>query len=191
MSLEDDKIKKIAEMREMLEEREKNLNAELEGVRTLLDFLNDLLLEKSFKRVEEIAKPSYAKPVDAVIPETPQQGRVVPLKTGAGDFLGNFYIEEGTITIVPEPSLRLDINIPPFTAFLMDKILGKMRETDLEAVKHGEITPDSALSFKVEKEDEIIRQITVKNVNPQRERELRSAVRWTLEKMYDKIKGPT
>jgi len=54
--MEEERIKKIAELREIMEERAKNLDAELEGLRSILDLISDLLLEKSFKRVEEIVK---------------------------------------------------------------------------------------------------------------------------------------
>jgi len=84
---------------------------------------------------------------------------------------------------------KFDIGTPPFKAFLVDKVLMRMHEIDQEAVRRGELMPDEALSFDIKTEGNILREILVRNVTPQRERELRSAIRWTLEKMYEKTRA--
>ncbi|MBS7648781.1 MAG: hypothetical protein QXK89_03140 [Candidatus Bathyarchaeia archaeon] len=186
--MEEEKLRKIAELREFLEERIRNLEAEIDGLKMILEFVNNLLLEKSFKRVEEIAPP---KPVEAApaAPPVREAARVIPLKTSAGEPLANIYVEDKNLRIIPEADKKFDVNTPPFGAFLVDKVLAKMRDTDLEAVRRGEIMPDEALSFDLRVDGNIIREIFIRNVTPQRERELRSAIRWTLEKMYDKTRG--
>jgi len=190
MSVEEERIKKIAELRELLEERVKNLESELEGLRVLLDFINSLLLEKSFKRVEEIAKPPEVAPSPPT-PPFPAEHRkvmVIPLKTGTGELLANLHIDDGSMRIVPDPDKKFNVNTPPFTAFLVERILVKMQESDQEASRRGEMMPNEVLSFNIEKDGDIIREITIRNIIAQRERELRSAVRWTFEKMYEKMK---
>jgi len=190
MSVEEERIKKIAELRELLEERVKNLESELEGFRVLLDFINNLLLEKSFKRVEEIAKPPEVAPPPPT-PPLPAEHRkviVILLKTGAGELLANLHIDDGSMRIVPESDKKFNVNTPPFTAFLVERILVKMQESDQEASRRGEMMPNEVLSFNIEKDGDIIREITIRNITTQREREVRSAVRWTFEKMYEKMK---
>lgn len=190
-ALEEDKIKKMAELRETLEERAKSLESELQGLRTLLDFINELLVEKSFKKVEEIAKPPpmpEAKPQPA---PAKTQVRTIPLKTAADELLGTMYVEDDQIRIVPEPKLQLSENTPPFTAFLIDRIIGKMAERDRELVGQGKLVPNKAFTYRVEKDGEILKEITVRNLAPQREREVRSATRWTLEKMLEKQRSQT
>jgi hypothetical protein len=91
--------------------------------------------------------------------------------------------------VIPEADKKFDTSTPPFEAFLIDKVLVKMRDTDQEAVRRGELMPDEALSFDVRTDGKIIREVLIRNVTPQRERELRSAIRWTLEKMYEKTRG--
>ncbi|OYT47076.1 hypothetical protein B6U79_04665 [Candidatus Bathyarchaeota archaeon ex4484_231] len=71
--MEEEKIRKIAQLRETLEERVKTLETELDGLRALLDFINDLLIEKSFKRAEEIAKPSVPAPEVKPKPAPPRE----------------------------------------------------------------------------------------------------------------------
>jgi hypothetical protein len=41
-------------------------------------------------------------------------------------------------------------------------------------------------SYDVVVDGDLIREINVENVTPNRSREIKSAVRWTLEKMYEK-----
>jgi hypothetical protein len=191
--VEEEKIRKLAELREILEERVKSLEAEIEGLKSLLEIVNSILLERSFRRAEEIVHPAPSKPPEAApAPPTPpikEPAKVIPLRSGAGELLANIYVEDRNMRIIPEADKKFDMSIPPFEAFLVDKVLVKMRDADQEAVRRGELMPEEALSFDVKADGKIIREVLIRNVNPQRERELRSAIRWTLEKMYEKAKG--
>ncbi len=186
----EEEIKKIAELREILEERIKNLEAELDGMRALLDFVNNLLIERSFKKAGEIAKPQPPRPSETAPPPIAKKIlRTIPLKTASGELLANMYVEEGQISIVPASDKQFNVNTPPFTAFLVERIFAKMREKDQNLVRQGKIMPNEVFSYEIEKEGNIIREIRIKNVDPEREREIRSATRWTLEKMYDKMRA--
>ncbi len=176
----------MAELRETLEERAKSLEIELQGLRTLLDFINELLIEKSFKKAEAIAKPPSMPEAKPQPVPAKKQARTIPLKTAADELLGTMYVEDDQIRIVPEPNLQLSENTPPFTAFLIDRIIGKMAERDRELVTQGKLVPDKAFSYNVEKDGEIIKEILIRNPALQRERELRSSTRWTFEKMLEK-----
>ena len=79
-----------------------------------------------------------------------------------------------------------DVNTPPFTSFFVERVLVKMQEKDREAASTGEFTPNEILSYNIARDGDLIREITIRNVRPERSRELKSAVRWTLEKMYEK-----
>jgi len=186
----EEEIKKIAELREILEERIKNLEAELNGMRVLLDFVNNLLIKRSFKKAGEIAKAQPPRPSEAAPSPVPKKIlRTVPLKTVSGELLANMYVGEDWISIVPASDKQFDVNIPPFTAFLVERIFAKMRDKDQELVQKGRLMPNEVFSYEIEKEGNILREIRIKNFDPQREREIRSATRWTLEKMYDKMRG--
>lgn len=190
--MEEEKLRRIAELREILEERIRSLESEIEGLRALLEFVNEILLEMSFKRAEEmVVPPKVAEPTPAQPPSPPpvkEPAKAIPLKTSSGENLANIYIEGRNIRVVPDADKKFDIGTPPFKAFLIDKVLTKMYEVDQEAVKRGDLMPDEALSFDIKTDGNILREILVRNVTPQRERELRSAIRWTLEKMYEKTK---
>jgi len=181
----EEEIKKIADLRELLEERIKSLEAELEGLRALLDFVNNLLIERSFKRAGEISKSAEAAPP----PTAKKILRTVPLKTASGELLANMHVEEGQIRIVPASDKQFNVNTPPFTAFLVERIFEKMRIKDQDLVRQGRLMPNEVFYYEIKKEGDILREIRIRNVDPQREREIRSATRWTLEKMYDKMRG--
>ncbi len=193
--MEEEKIRKIAQLREMLEERARKLEVELEGMQTLLSFINELLLEKSFRRAEEIAKPAAAEKAEEApqpAPSPPEKrARTVPLKTGAGELLANLYVDGDLMRIVPAQDKKFNVKTPPFTAFLVERILGKMRQKDEELAREGRIMPEETLIFEIDKDEDVLQEIRIRNFRRQRERELRSATRWTLEKMYEKMQPPT
>ena len=175
---QEDEVKRLAEIRDILEERVRNLEIELEGLRAVLKFVNEILLEKSFKR-PELPEPARLE----VKPPTSR------LKTITGEVLAEVYEEEDSMRITLSRDKEFNVNTPPFRSFLLDRVLVKMREKDQEAVERGELLPDKAFFYEVRLDGDVIREIILKNVTPERRRELKSAIRWTLEKMFEKMKG--
>jgi hypothetical protein len=90
------------------------------------------------------------------------------------------------VHVVPAGDKRFDVNTPPFTQFLIERILLKMQEKDDELSATGKISPDQVFSYEVIQENNILREITIRNIDSDRLRELKSSIRWTLEKMYEK-----
>jgi hypothetical protein len=188
---EAEKLKRIAELRSILEKRIEETETELEGLQVILEFVDAKLLEKGFKRAE-IGKPSPTPPAPmepAVTSPATGFEETVPLKTVAGDLLANLYVAEGSVRVVPAEDKTFDVNTPPFMPFLVERVLTKMQERDQEAARTGEITPDKILSYNIVRDGDVIREIAVKNVGSERLRELKSTVRWTLEKMYEKAQS--
>lgn len=203
---EEDKMRKIAELRTTLEKRVNELQAELEQLCTLLDFVNSTLLEKGFKK-PEIVKPSAPVPVmeemapsapspveeEPEEPEAPppslEYAQAIPIKTATGELLANLFMDEGSLRVVLALDKQFTVDIPPFMAFLVERVLAKMQEKDRESAGAGEISPDKVLSYEIIKDGDVIRELSVKNIGPDRARELKSTIRWTLEKMYEKIKS--
>jgi hypothetical protein len=52
----------------------------------------------------------------------------------------------------------------------------------------GELTTDKMFAYNIVCEGDLIREIMFKNVDEERLRELKSSIRWTFEKMYEKTK---
>ena len=49
--------------------------------------------------------------------------------------------------------------------------------------------PDKVFSYNVIREGELVREILIRNYDDERLKELKSSIRWTFEKMYEKMKG--
>jgi hypothetical protein len=204
---EGESIKKMAELRTLLEKRVKETETELEGLRALLEFMNSVLLEKSFKKAE-IVKRSPASP-QAVPTEPKKEERMpplkmeaqvasppvleyetaIPLKTATGELLANLYINEDSMRVVFAETKQFRVDTPPFMAFLIERVLAKMQEKDREASAAGQIAPEKILSYSFVQEGDILQELTIRNTDQDRARELKSTIRWTLEKMYEKIKA--
>jgi len=187
---EEEKIKKIAELRGVLEKRIEGMETELEGLRVLLGFIEDTLLEKGFKRAK-IVKPVPTPTETLPQPPAVEYERSVPIKTVAGDFLADLYSGADSMRIVLAEDKSFNINTPPFKSFLLERVLAEMQEKDREAASTGEITPDKIISYNIVRDGDIIREITIRNIRGERLRELKSSIRWTLEKMYEKTMQTT
>jgi hypothetical protein len=97
-------------------------------------------------------------------------------------------MSEDSMRVVLAEDKKFDINTPPFKTFLLERVLLKMQEKDREAASTGKIPPDKILTYNITREGDIIREITIQNIKPDRSRELKSTIKWTLEKMYEKMK---
>ncbi len=197
-------MKSMIAFKKRLEDQLEKLNAETKEVQATLDTVNTILLEKGFKRgdIKEIpatALPAMPKevvlPKPAVEPPKPapapaaESETVIPLKTMTEEPLALMYFEKQSIHVMPDESKNFSINTPPFSNFLVEKVFAKMQEKDKELVRLGQLSSDKMFSFNIVREGDLIREIIIKNVDEERLKELKSSIRWTFEKMYEKMKG--
>jgi hypothetical protein len=192
--VKEERIKKIAELRTLIEERVNKMEKELEQWRALLEFVNTTLLKEGFKKPEIVKPPPPAVPAEVAPTAQPpvfEYEKTIPLKTVTGDLLADLHISEDSMRVVLAEDKKFDINTPPFRTFLLERVLMKMQEKDREAASTGKIPPDKILTYNITREGDIIREITIQNVKPDRSRELKSTIKWTLEKMYEKMKTTT
>jgi hypothetical protein len=211
MAQDPEKMKAMIAFKKRLEDHLEKLNAEVAEVQATLDTVNTILLEKGFKRgdIKEIPQqPPASMPKEVVLPkptlEPPKQAApppvsaaaapvehetVIPLKTMADEPLALMYFDKNTIHVMPDESKNFSVNTPPFSNFLVEKVFSKMQEKDKEFVRLGQLTPDKMFSYNIQREGELIREIIIKNVDEERLKELKSSIRWTFEKMYEKMKS--
>lgn len=189
---EEERIKRMAEFRTLLVSRVERVEAELKRLRVFHEFVEAALLEKGFGRVE-VAKPVSPPPTPPeVAPATPvEPEEVVPLKTVTGELLANLYVGEGSMRVTLAEDKEFNVHTPPFMTFFMDRVLANMQEKDQEAARTGEITPDKILSYNIARDGDTIREVTIQNVTQERSQELKSAIRWTLERMWEKMSMKT
>jgi hypothetical protein len=203
MSLDPEKMKTMIAFKKRLEEQLEKLTAETKEVQATLDTVNQILLEKGFKRgdIKEVpATPPIPKEVvlpkqEPELPKAPltqqhtEPESVLPLKTMADEPLALMYFDKQTIHVYPDETKNFTVNTPPFTNFLVEKVFSKMQEKDKELVRLGQLTAEKMFSYNIVSEDDQIREIIIKNVDDERLKELKSSIRWTFEKMYEKMKS--
>ncbi len=200
-------MKAIIAFKKRLEEQLERLATETCEVQATLDVVNQILLQQGFKRGDIKEIPSVA-PVqqEVVLPKKePEQQKavvtqhtsasatepesVIPLKTMSDEPLALMYFDKQSIHVLPDESKHFSVNTPPFGNFLVEKVFAKMQEKDKELARLGQIKPEAMFTYSVVREGDQIREITIKNVDEERLKELKSSIRWTFEKMYEKAKG--
>jgi hypothetical protein len=191
-------MKALVAFKEKLEKRLQELNAETTEVTATLDAVNSVLLEKGFKRgdlkeVVETPKTPASQTESATleeekvtIPQSQETENVIPLRAANDEPLAIIYVEKNELHVLPDENKRFSIKTPPFSQFLVERILTRMQEKDAELMRMGQLTPDKMFTYNIVLEGDLIREIMFKNVDEERLRELKSSIRWTFEKMYEK-----
>ncbi len=146
---------------------------------TVIDLL---LTERSYRRVE--VPKTLAE--DANKQEAPPQS----IRTISGVVLADMHVDGPNLRVVPGEGMKFDTNTPPFRPFLLGKVLEPMQKKDEEAVRKGGLSPDRVLSFDLDQQGNLLKQLRVKNYGDEtRLSEIKNAVRWTFRKMYEKTVG--
>lgn len=195
-----ERTKRLVEFKKSLELKVEELESQLKQNREMLETVNAMLLEKGFKHPEmpkAAEVPSFSdktaeKSGESLQPSASSFAGVesaVVLSTSGGEFLGDLFVGDGSLRVVPAKDKAFNVNTPPFRHFLVERVLTKMQERDSELVRNGELSPERIFCYDIFRDGDVILEITVKNVDSERLRELKSSIRWTLEKMYEKMAG--
>jgi hypothetical protein len=201
LSEDAERIKRLIAFKKKLENRIEKMSSDLKDSQAMLETINSILIEKGFKRLEPLEaspKTGGLLPGENVHkgesePSSPQTHvefeSATPLKTMTGELLANLYVSEDSMRVVPAEGIDFDINTPPFMHFLVERVLLKMQERDSELARAGQLSPDKMFCYNIVQEGGLIREIVINNSDADRLRELKSSIRWTLEKMYEKMKS--
>jgi hypothetical protein len=197
--LDSEKMKALVAFKEKLEKRLGELDAETKEVTMTLETVNSILLEKGFKRgdIKEVSQTPEesssstklnVEEEKGAMPPAQEPERVIPLKTVNEEPLAIIYVEKDELHVLPDESKTFSVKTPPFSNFLIERILARMQEKDSELVRMGQLAPGKMFAYNIVCEGDLIREIMFKNVDEERLRELKSSIRWTFEKMYEKTK---
>ena len=179
-------IEKLLRIKERLERKIAECKAELEHLHYLLEFIEKQLAERSFKVAAETVRP---KPVAEAPKPPPTVKQTIPLRATNGNLLATIYIENNEMRVIPSENIKFNVNIPPFQQFLVEKVLNGMTSKDREEAMAGNITPDEILTYRILKDGDILKEIVIRNWREERRiTTLKNSIRWTLEKMYEKMK---
>lgn len=183
--MEEDEARALLRIRDELERRIMRLQRELEDSRRAL-----ALIER------RIVRGGFQRPIAAEGGEAPDElGEVegeaeegVSIRGRDGTLLGRLRVEGRDVYFYPREDLPFTESIPPFQAFLIERVLAGMRASDEGRASRGEISPDDVLSFEVSTEGGRLKMVAIHNYGGERRlREIQSSIRWAFEKMYEKL----
>jgi hypothetical protein len=186
---QDKTTKRLAELKSYLEKKVTEHQAEIHSLQSFLETVDNILAEKSYRRVQ----------LPQSIPETPAATTSNPataanppqtIRTISGVLLADIFVEGQDIRVVPSKEIKFDANAPPLRSFLVGKVLEPLHVKDEESTRKQELSPDQVLSYEIDREATVLKQIHVKNYGDERRlNELKNALRWTFRRMYEKTIG--
>ena len=213
MSLDPEKMKTLIAFKKRLENQLETLNIETKEAQAALDIVNTMLLEKGFKRGDlkeaqlqlnlpkEVLLPkqeTHENPINTLSAPTltvtstassQDRDNVFSLKTMNDESLALICFNKEAMHVMPDESKQFNAKTPPFQNFLVEKVFAKMKEKDIELVRTNQLEANQAFTYEIVKEEDLIREIVIHNVDDERLKELKSSIRWTLEKMYEKMRS--
>jgi len=175
--------KRLAELKSYLEKKVAEHQAEIHNLQSFLETVDNILAEKSYRRVQ---LPKSVPETSATSGSNPPQ----TIRTISGVLLADIFVEGQDIRIVPSKDIKFDANAPPLRSFLVGKVLEPLHVKDEESTRKQELSPAQVLSYEIDKEATLLKQIHVKNYGDERRlNELKNALRWTFRRMYEKTIG--
>jgi hypothetical protein len=184
MSKESD-TKKLLQYRHNIENRIVLLEEEINDLKKAIDFIDRFIVTQGFKR--PTPPTDYQKPLQYETLSADEEGTSITSKNGT--VLGKMKIEENDLLFIPLPEFNFSETIPPFKSFLLERVLDNMRSTDQQRAANNEMENDEVLEYEVEIIEGRIISIKIRNYGGDRRlREINSSLRWTFDKMFDKLK---
>ncbi|RLE81992.1 MAG: hypothetical protein DRJ51_02630 [Thermoprotei archaeon] len=178
-----ERVKKLAELKTYLEKRIRDLENEIELLRTVVGIINEKLANESFKPASALLREEItAREERPSVPEVEarQETKIYSRKLG-GEVIGKMVIFEDKIVL--RPLKKVNVRDPLFRNFFLNSILEKMRRDDEERVLSGELEEEKALKYKVRQTPKgFLEEVIVWNVYDERRlRELKGSFRWMVE----------
>ena len=194
---EEQETKRLLQFKETMEQRMAELEAEAADLRAAMAAIDKMIVAEGFRtptapKAAPQPKPRTETPQPTPQAETPQpesfeEGMSITSKDGT--VLGRMKAEGKDLFFEPQSEYEFKTDIPPFQSFLVERVLANMSSTDSERAANGEIDQSEILEYEVKEEDGVLRELRVSNYGGERRlREINSSLRWTFDKMYDKIR---
>ena len=190
---EEQETKRLLQFKETMEQRMAELEAEAADLRAAMAAIDNMIVVEGFRTPtvpKDIPQPeprTETPQAETLQPESFEEGMSITSKDGA--VLGRMKVEGKDLVFEPQSEYEFKTDIPPFQSFLVERVLANMSSTDRERAVNGEIDQSEILEYEVNEEDGVLRELHVRNYGGERRlREINSSLRWTFDKMYDKIR---
>jgi hypothetical protein len=181
--------KKLLRFRDTMEQRIGELEQELHDIQEAIATIDKLIVSTGFRtftttKTDQGEEETPEEPIETDEIDEAQ----INITSKDGTVLGVMEIEDHTITFNPQEAFDFTLNIPPFESFLIDRVLDNMRKNDQERSTNGEIDPGEVLEYEIKEQEGKLVSLIVHNYGGERRlREINSSIRWTFDKMYDKL----
>ncbi len=184
MAGSDEQLRRNAELKLWIETRIGELQEEIDRLREALAVIDTVLRASSFKPAVELG-PTPRPPVEEEpepIPEIKELRR-----DKGGETIAVAQLTRRQLKIEPVPEVVLKADTPPFTSFLLGKILTGMKVADEESVAKGRLKKGDELKFSLAEKGGKISALVVENYREkERVTEILNTVAWTFSRMLEK-----
>jgi len=175
--LGEEETKILLRFRSEIEERINRLQDEINDLSILVSAIDKMIIKQGFQQ----AGPGG--------PSQDLDDRMVSIRSKDGVLLGTLIVEENQVVFEPSRDIQFPASTPPFQPFLIERVLRNMKVSDEQRVERGEIGPEEILEYDTQLEGDALKRLVIRNFGDDRRlREIKSSLRWTLEKMYEKIR---
>jgi hypothetical protein len=211
----DDEIKNAAEIREWLTKQILEKQEEIEKIKITLSLIDSVLKNGSFKTAANLntpkSNPLQTQKVEAHSTvkshknttvtrprEAGQNGvddpftkEVKPIKRLKDNTLvAQVHVYPDSVEIIPEETVNISIDTPPFRSFFLNRILQGMRNKDQEKIKQGHMSESEMINFDIitdEVNNENIKKVIINNYREkERVNEIFNTAAWVITRMLEK-----
>lgn len=188
--MENERVKRLAEAKSYIQKRIDELESEVELLKLILSVIDTALSRESFTKAAELPREAPREAPQAP-PEEADLGAQVSeaaVTSRDGRELARLVVYEKGLVI--KPLMDLPVDSPPLRSFFIAKVLEGYKRKDEELVRAGEIPEDEAFDYEVAEEGGLVKEIIVRNYRERRRLdEIRSALRWTLNRVLERMGG--
>ena len=185
-----EEAKRLAELKQFLERRIEELRRELEALEEISRLVDAALSSASFVRASELAARPQAPPAqpqrktEAPPRQEAPLSEAVVTSRSTGEKLARVVVYPSRIEIV---FLReFSASTPPFESFFVRKVLEGFKRRDEDLIVRGEKSPSEGFDYQIEEDGGVLRRILITNYGEKKVvDEIKSTLRWTLEKMVE------
>lgn len=188
--MENERVKRLAEAKSYIQKRIDELESEVELLKLILSVIDTALSRESFTKAAELPREApreapQAPPAEADLGAQVSEAAVT---SRDGRELARLVVYEKGLVI--KPLMDLPVDSPPLRSFFIAKVLEGYKRKDEELIKAGEIPEDEAFDYEVAEEGGLVKEIIVRNYRERRRLdEIRSALRWTLNRVLERMGG--
>jgi len=188
--LENERVKRLAEAKSYIQKRIDELESEVELLKLILSVIDTALSRESFTKAAELPREAPREAPQAPLAEADLGAQVseAAVTSRDGRELARLVVYEKGLVI--KPLMDLPVDSPPLRSFFVAKVLEGYKRKDEELVRAGEILEDEAFDYEVAEEEGLVKEIIVRNYRERRRLdEIRSALRWTLNRVLERMGG--